>query len=85
MLQRSQIGKYYKKDEILDAKVGKTFVSPNNKEYSFDYRKEGRKYIMIVIFKGHRMQVKESDFNRFTIDELISVIENELTQHPDWY
>lgn len=76
MKQFNQIGKRPKKDEVLNAKVGKTFVSPQNKSYSFDYEKRGNKYIYIIIYKGERMQVAESDFNKTPIDVLLTAIEN---------
>ena len=61
MKQHNQIGKYTRKDEVLNAKVGKTFITPQNKEYSFDYRKEGSKYIYIIVYMGKRWQIMESD------------------------
>lgn len=78
MKQHNQIGKYTKKDDMLNAKAGKTFVTPDNKEYVFTYRKEGRKYIFIIEYKGNKMQVSEYDFNTHSIDSLISTIEREL-------
>ena len=48
MKQVNQIGKYTKKDDVLLAKAGRTFVTPNNKEYIFDFLKEGSKYIFII-------------------------------------
>lgn len=70
----SQIGKYTKKEEVLNAKVGRIFVTPKNNEYTFNYRKEGRKYIFIISYKGYNMQVSESDFNRTPIDTLIEIL-----------
>lgn len=78
MKQRNQIGKYTKKEDILNAKYGKTFVTPNNKNYVFTYRKEGKKYIFIIEYKDHKMQVTEHDFNTHSIDVLIETIEREL-------
>jgi hypothetical protein len=66
------------KEEILIAKRNRTYVSPNNKEYSFDFKKEGRKYIYIVIYKDSKMQMNESDFNRINIDDILNTIENGL-------
>jgi len=44
MKQHNQTGKYIKKQDRLDAKKGRTFITPNNDEYTFDdYYKEGRK------------------------------------------
>ena len=75
MKQINQIGKYTKKDEVLSAKVGKVFVTPKNKEYSFDFVKEGRKYIYVIIYLGYRMRITESDFNKSNIDDLLTSIE----------
>jgi len=36
MKQHNQIGKYTKKQDRLDAKKGRTFITPNNDEYTFD-------------------------------------------------
>jgi len=74
MIQINQIGKYHRKDTLLDAKKGRTFVTPKNKEYQFDYRKEGRSYIFILIYDGKRMQIKETDYNRHSIDELLEIM-----------
>jgi hypothetical protein len=76
MKQANQIGKYTKKDDVLMAKAGKTFVTPNNKEYIFDYVKEGRRYIFIINYLGYKMRVKESDFNTTDIEYLLNVIED---------
>jgi hypothetical protein len=76
--QNNKIGKRVKKDDFLDAKVGRTFVTPLNREFIFNYRKEGRKYIFILTYRGHNMQVKESDFNLTPIDDLLMIMDNEL-------
>ena len=73
-----EVGKKSKKDDILDAKVGRTWVTPKNRHYQFDYTKDGNKYIFIVIYKGHRMRCKESDFNKMNIDDLIDIMEKEF-------
>lgn len=75
MKQHNQIGKYTKKEEVLNAKAGRTFVTPKNREYTFDYRREGSKYIFILGYLGKRMQVRESDFNRQNTDDLLSLME----------
>ena len=67
-----------KKDQILDARKGRTWVTPKNREYQIDRRKEGRKYIIILIYKGNRMQVSESDYNLIPTDTLLDAIEKEL-------
>jgi hypothetical protein len=74
MKQRNQIGKYTKKEDFLNAKVGRVFVTPKNNEYTFNYKKEGRKYIFIISWNGYKMQVSESDYNRTPIDTLIEII-----------
>lgn len=61
---------------VLTTKQGKTFVTPNNKQYIFDFEKRGNKYIFIIEYKGKRMQVSEKDFNTTNIDDLIKAMEN---------
>jgi hypothetical protein len=78
MKQVNQIGKYTKKEDVLMAKSGKTFVTPNNKEYIFDFEKEGRKYIFVINYLGYRMRINESDFNRTNIDDLLCSIEKSI-------
>jgi hypothetical protein len=63
-----------RKEDILNAKANKTFITPLNREYIFNYRKEGNKYIYIISFEGNSMQIKESDFNLNKIDILIDAI-----------
>jgi hypothetical protein len=78
MKQVNQIGKYTKKDDVLMAKVGRIFVTPNNKEYIFDFIKEGRKYIFVINYLGFKMRINESDFNRTNIDDLLCSIEKSI-------
>jgi hypothetical protein len=78
MKQVNQIGKYTKKDDVLMAKAGRTFVTPNNKEYIFDFIKEGRKYIFVIYYLGYKMRINESDFNRTNIDDLLCSIEKSI-------
>ena len=78
MKQHNQIGKYTRKDEVLNAKVGKTFVTPENKKYTFDYRKEGRRYIFIIGYNGYNMQVTEAVYNLHSIDVLINAMQKEI-------
>ena len=73
-----EIGKKSKKDDILDAKVGRTWVTPKGRHYQFDYTKDGSKYLFIIIYKGHRMKCKEVDFNRMNIDDLLDIMEKEF-------
>jgi hypothetical protein len=80
MLQAKEIGKKRSKVSVLDAKKGRTFVTPKNRSYIFDYKKVGNKYIFIIEYKDYRMQVDESTFNRTDIDILIDAMQNEITQ-----
>jgi len=80
MKQVNQIGKYTKKDDVLMAKAGRTFVTPNNKEYIFDFIKEGRKYIFVINYLGYKMRINESDFNRTNIDDLLCSMEKSITK-----
>lgn len=81
MLQKSQIGIYRKKDSVLQAKVGKIFISPQNREYIIDYEKIGRKYIFKITYKGNTMQVLEAVYNNTNIDSLLDAIEKEIVLH----
>lgn len=65
---------------VLTAKQGKTFVTPNNKQYIFDFEKRGNKYIFIIEYKGKRMQVSEGDYNTINTDTLIEAMEKDLTK-----
>ena len=79
--QNNKIGKRVKKDDFLAAKIGRTFVTPLNREFIFNYRKEGRKYIFILTYRGHNMQVKESEFNLMPIDDILKVMDKELEEN----
>jgi len=61
-------------EDYLKAKKYKSFVSPNGEKYEFDYEKTGRKYIYILIYNGHKMQIKPKDFNNTPIDDLIDLM-----------
>ena len=78
MKQVNQIGKHTKKDDVLKAKKGRTFVTPNNKEYIFDFEKIGNKYHFIVVYMGKRCRMNESDFNRTPIDTILNSIEQSV-------
>ena len=66
MKQHNQIGKYIKKQDKLDAQKGRTFITPNNNEYTFDdYYKEGKKYIYVIGYKGKQFEIAEQDFKSF--------------------
>jgi hypothetical protein len=80
MKQINQIGKYTKKESVLLAKKGKTFVTPQNRTYVFDYEKIGNKYMFILCYNGYRMQVKEADFNRSNIDDLLAIMHNTIVE-----
>lgn len=60
------------------AKAGRTFITPANKQYVFDFTKEGSAYIFIIAYMGHRMRIKESDFNRLNIDDLLKTMEDSI-------
>jgi hypothetical protein len=67
-----------KKEEILDTKKGRTWVTPHGKSYQIDWDKVGNKYFIILIYKGHRMKLTESDWNKGDIDTFIKVMEEGL-------
>lgn len=75
MKQHNQIGKYTKKESVLLAKKGKTFVTNNNKTYQFDYEKIGNKYHFIICYLDKRWRMTESDFNRHSMDDILNSIE----------
>jgi len=74
MKQINQIGKYTKKQDKLDGKRGRTFITPKNRSYVFDYIKEGSKYIFIICYKDIRYQISEREFKQNNIDDLIDNI-----------
>lgn len=77
MFQVSEIGKYRKKESVLLAKVGKSFVRPSGKEYKFSgYEKHGRKYLFILEYLGNRVQVSEVQYNT-EIDNILLAVERE--------
>lgn len=76
MKQFNQIGKRIKKDDFLNARRGRTFVSPQNKEYQLDYEKIGRIYHIVIIYLGKRWRMNEPDFNRSNINDILNSIEN---------
>jgi hypothetical protein len=87
MKQHNQTGKYIKKQDRLDAKKGKTFITPNNNEYTFDdYYKEGKKYIYVIGYKGTQFEVAEQDFESFakskflTLDHLLAFVMETLNK-----
>ena len=58
----------------MDGKIGRTFVSPKGREYSYE---KGPRGIVVVSYMGLRMQVKTRDYNSTPIDDLLSTIEKE--------
>jgi len=63
------------KDTELKAAVGKTFETRSGRKWVFDYTKQGRKYIYKIKYKGHVMQIPESDFRKQSIEHLLDLIE----------
>ena len=78
MNQISPFGKKTTKQEYLDAKSGRTWITPQNKEYIFNYRKDGQRYVFILTYKGVNIQVKEIDYNKSNIDDILQSIDNEI-------
>ena len=74
MQQHNQIGKYIKKEMVLKAKNGKTFVTPLNNSYIFSYIKQGNRYIFIIEYKNRKMEITESEFNKTNIDDLLATM-----------
>ena len=80
MKQVNKIGKYTLKDEVLNGKVGRTFLLPCGKEYQFkEYRKEGRRYIFVITYKGNHCQILESDFNRTDMEVFLTQADIDLS------
>lgn len=71
----SQIGKPTKTEDWLDARKGKTMVTPKNRKYSIDWERVGNKYFVILIYKNQRMKVKLSDYNKTNTDDLLTAME----------
>lgn len=79
MIQHNQVGKYRKKDEVLDAKIGRTFVLPSGKKYVFEkYEKIGQKYIFTISYKGNKCQFKEVDYNTIDMELFLCNMEEEI-------
>lgn len=73
MIQHNQIGKRKKKEDLLDAKKGRTFVTPQNRSYTIlDWKKESNKYFLTLQFEGKDFQISEKDFNKFDTDTMLS-------------
>lgn len=71
-MQRKEIGK---KRDWNSAKVGRTFVSPLGREYTYE---KGGRGIVVIEYLGNRMQVKTREFNNTDIDSLLKAIEKEV-------
>lgn len=71
-MQRKEIGK---KRDWNSAKVGRTFVSPKGREYTYE---KGGRGIVVIEYLGNRMQVKTREFNNTDIDSLLKAIEKEV-------
>lgn len=78
MKQANQIGKKTKKEQLFQAYAGRTFVTPCNKSYVFNYDKLGNKYTIVIGYMGQNWRISESDFNRNDIDVLLNGIEQSL-------
>ena len=76
MKQINQIGKYTKKQDRLDGKRGRTFITPKNRSYVFDYLKEGSKYTYIICYKDFRYQISEQEWKQNDIDGVLDNIIN---------
>ena len=72
MIQRKEVGK---KRDWNSAKVGRTFVSPKGREYTYE---KGGRGIVVIEYLGNRMQVKTREFNNTDIDSLLKAIEKEV-------
>lgn len=76
-MQRKEIGK---KRDWNSARVGKTFVSPLGREYTYG---EGGRGIIVIEYLGQRMQVKTREFKNTDIDSLLKAIEREVFVDSD--
>jgi poly(3-hydroxyalkanoate) synthetase len=73
MMQHNQVGKYRKKESILDARKGRIYITPLNNQYTFiDYKKHSNEYVFIIEYKGHLYHVREKDYMQYTQDCLLS-------------
>lgn len=74
MLQAKEIGK---RRNSMEAKIGRTFVSPKGREYSYS---KGSRGIVVIEYLGVKMQIKVSDYKNTPIDSLLDVIQNEFNK-----
>lgn len=82
MIQHNQIGKRHKKNDILNAKKGRTYTTPEGRQYKIiDWYKIGRIYHIIVLYKETRANFKESDYNTTDLDYCFKQIDNPTINH----
>ncbi len=79
MLQAKEIGK---RRNSMEAKIGRIFVSPKGREYSYS---KGSRGIVVIEYLGVRMQVKVSDYKNTPIDSLLDVMQSYGTHCSDHY
>jgi hypothetical protein len=71
MFQAKEIGA---RRNYKDSKIGRTFVSPKGREYSYS---KGSRGIIILEYLGMRMQIKTSDYKKTDIDILLDCMQKE--------
>ncbi len=72
-MQHNQVGKYKKKESVLDARKGRTYLTPLNNQYTFiDYKKQGRQYVFKIEYKGKMYEISEKDYMHYTQDYILS-------------
>lgn len=58
------------KEEVLNAKLNKTYVTPKGLQYTFvEWYKMGRIYHFIIEHRGKRINFKESDYKSMDLDK----------------
>ena len=73
MIQYNQIGKYRKKESILNAKKGLLYITPENREYTFiDFKKVGRTYIFTLQYKSTFFDISEKEYMNSNDDSMLS-------------
>jgi hypothetical protein len=72
MMQRKEVGK---KRDWDSAKVGKTFVSPKGREYTY---KEGTKGIAVIEYLGQEIKVEIRKYKAMPIDQILKEVELEM-------
>ncbi len=80
MFQGKEIGKYRKRQSVLDAKIGRTYITPDNNEYSLiSADKVGRSRIYVYEWRNCPEDLKKVVSNR-----LQSKTELDVRQIMDW-